>query len=126
MNITTYPTGDLYAGTNLTLTCDIEIPEHVNSPITVMAVWTGPDGSVLSDSRITIYGAILVKELTYDSTAEISPLRTEDGGPYSVTVTITANTDCILPAMDTILLDVTVLGKLACNLHFGDEGTLDC
>ncbi len=126
LDITTNPTGDLYAGTNLTLTCGIEIPEHVNSPITVVAVWTGPDGSVLNDSRITISDAILVKQLTYDSTAEISPLRTKDGGLYSVTVYITANTDCILTAMDNILLNVSVLGKLACNLHFGEEWILDC
>ena len=116
MAITREPTDTLYAGTTLNLTCSIELRVEVDSPVSVTASWTGPDGLALNNMRINISEAMHVGGLTYESRVVISPLdnQTVDGGVYTCTVmvTVTGNAEYIREAMNNNTIVITIEGEV--------------
>ena len=54
------------------------------------ADWTGPDGSMLNNTRISITEASLTVPLMYESRVMFDPLSddTEDGGTYTCMATV--------------------------------------
>ena len=94
----------VYAGTVLTLTCEIDvngIPADMLSNIDVSATWTGAGGNELtSGGRITVTPAELDSGTTYCSTVEFDTVRTSNNGMY----TCQAN---INPAVSLTFIDAS-------------------
>ena len=81
--------GSLYAGTSLTLTCTTTLDDSVDDGEVVNTVWTGPDGTTLSNGgRLTITDA-MDSEAPYNSMIVYSPLDDmTDTGVHSCQVTV--------------------------------------
>ena len=78
----------LYAGTSLTLTCNTKLDGSVDNGEVVNTVWTGPDGTTLSDGgRLTITDA-MDSVAPYNSMIVYSPLNLSDSGMHSCQVTV--------------------------------------
>ena len=80
------PGGPLYEGTSLTLTCNITLPDTVDSEnVTVDVQWTPVDYS----DRVMISG---VSSMTspFISTLTLNPLIMSDSGQYSCEATATS------------------------------------
>ena len=80
------PTGSLYAGTSLTLTCIVTLDPNVNSNETVSIEWSCPEGGTFDDEGTTsVMGGSV--------TLIISPLTDQDDdGLYTCTGTVTGGT----------------------------------
>ena len=92
----TAPSGPLYAGNSLTLQCQVEKSDAVDTPVDVSYTWKNQSGAVVSSG---------VDSITIEST----------GGSYSceAMVTPSGSTEFILPSgvgMDTT--DVVVQGMM--------------
>ncbi len=82
MEITSVPDRTLYAGENVTLTCDITLDPAVDSEVAVTASWTGPGGPITAGvSDITGTGP-------YQSTLTLSSLTTYDSENYTCTASV--------------------------------------
>ena len=71
------------AGSNLTLTCNIQLDPSVNSTVMVNSTWTGPGGATLSGSNPSLNGS------SYQSTLMLTSLGTGDAGTYICGVSVT-------------------------------------
>ena len=81
------PSGPLYEGTSLTLTCNIALPDTVDSEdVTVDVQWT-PVGS--SDRVMT--SAVSSMRSPFISTLTLSPLNMSDSGQYFCRATATSS-----------------------------------
>ena len=89
VSITPDPLGTLYAGTTLTFTCTIELDDQVDTGVMVTVDWTGPDGLMLNNARISITEASLTGP-PYESRVMFDPLSDgpEDGGTYTCMATV--------------------------------------
>ncbi len=73
----------LYAGEDVTLTCDITLDPAVGSEVAVTASWTGPGGPITAGvSDISGSG------LAYQSTLTLSFLTSSDSGLYTCTASV--------------------------------------
>ena len=82
-----------YAGSQLTLTCNIVLDStlfHILGDLVVTSVWTGPSSGVLSsDGRVTVSPASLQGiSTTFVSTVMFNTLRTSDAGTYTCEATV--------------------------------------
>ena len=74
----------ILSGTSLSLTCSIELSSIVDVPLTIITLWTGPEGSMLAPAR----HAAAVSLTYYTSTAVYNSVESSDSGNYTCTVTI--------------------------------------
>ena len=94
------PTGSLYAGTSLNLTCTVTLDPNVNNNERVSIEWSCPVGGACDDE-----GTTSVMEGT--STLIISPLTDQDDdGLYTCTGTVTGGTS----ATDSGDVTISVMG----------------
>ena len=94
------PSGPLYQGTSLTLSCTATLPPSVDTNVSVAIQWT-PN---TTDDRVTITPASSLQS-PFISTLTISPLAEEDDGiTYTCTVTINGGTTVM--STDTTTIDV--------------------
>ena len=70
-------------GSNLTLTCNIQLDPSVDSNVTVNSTWTAPGGATLSGSNPSWTGS------SYQSTLMLTSLGTGDAGNYICGVSVT-------------------------------------
>ena len=88
LRITSTPTNPITVGSNVTLTCTVELSSAVDVPVTVNTVWTGPQRMILLSS------ATLIVNLTrYTSTAMVSSFGRDKSGNYTCTATVNSRTD---------------------------------
>ena len=78
------PTGPLYTGTNVTLTCNIVLNDLVDSPVIVNVAWTGPGGEITS---IELSG-IAESSSPFQATLTFAPLNSSDDGNYTCEATV--------------------------------------
>ena len=74
-------------GSNVTLTCTVELSPavHVDVPVIVNTVWTGPDGVTLSPTTPSM------ENLTrYTSTAMVNSFGRDQSGNYTCTATVSS------------------------------------
>ena len=101
MVLSVSPTGSLYAGTSLNLTCTVTLDPNVNNNETVSIEWSCPEGGACDDE-----GTTSVMEGT--STLIISPLTDQDDDVgYTCTGTVTGGTNAT--ASDDVT--ISVIGK---------------
>ena len=67
------------------LTCSITLARAVPTDVTVEVMWTGPDGSSLSDGTTPTGTGV-----SYSSTLSLSSVSVSDAGTYNCTATLTS------------------------------------
>ena len=89
MNVTPNRTGDLYAGTPLTLTCSIQLNPAVDTTVNVTGTWSGPGSQAVSNSsHVTVSNLLNMSAFLYETTIEFHPLSTTDTGNYTCEATL--------------------------------------
>ena len=86
----TVPDGTLYASTNITLNCTIQLDGAIDTRVDVTVVWTGPPGTTATDGRITV-SDVTGSNTTYQSTVTFTPLISNDNGTYTCEATVSPN-----------------------------------
>ena len=102
------PGGSLYEGTSLTLTCNITLPDTVNSEdVTVAVQWTSVDSS----DRVMV-STVSSMRSPFISTLTLSPLNMSDSGQYSCRATATSLSQYITDSSQghSSLVPLTVTG----------------
>ena len=80
------------AGSSLTLTCTTIVNSILSSTeITVSNAWFGPNGQLMNNSRVTIFGLVHLYDNVYVSTAIFDGLSTTDSGIYACRGTVRSN-----------------------------------
>ena len=97
----------IYAGSMLTLTCNIfivSVPSNLFSGVTVTTVWLGASNNMLSTgSRITVNPAV-GSGAAYTSTVVFNIVRTNNAGTYTCQTTATHSS--------SFITDVTTPGEV--------------
>ena len=101
----------LYTGTNLTITCDIELSSLVDIPVNVSNNWTR-DGADIMESTIT-NDLVEVTSLKHTATLEFYPLyHATDDGLYQCSVMISSDDDEYVNSIsNSASTTLDVLGK---------------
>ena len=73
-------------GSDVTLTCNVELSPAVDVPVTVNTVWTGPNG--FSENGIA---QRMGSTTTYTSTAMVSSFGRDQSGVYNCTAAVGVN-----------------------------------
>ena len=81
-------------GSNVTLTCTVELSLAVDVPVTVNTVWTGPAGFNTNNTTQLVNGSIT----TYVSTAVVRSFGREQSGNYNCTATLTLESPFVVPS----------------------------
>ena len=76
--------GRINAGSSVTLTCTVELNPVIDVPVTVNAVWSGPDGFMITNAAQRVMGS----NTTYTSTAMVRSFGREQSGVYTCAATI--------------------------------------
>ena len=85
------PTGTIFAGNMLTLTCIITLDGGLSSmlnDLSVATVWTEGEQEVSTGDNIMVSGAAFVVGTTYSSTLSFNTVHTDDTGDYTCTATV--------------------------------------
>ena len=95
-------------GSSMDLTCSITLARAVPTDVTVEVMWTGPDGSSLSDGT-TPTGT----NISYSSTLSLSSVSVSDAGTYNCTATLTSASLYLISSTSVAgYTEVTVQSKL--------------
>ena len=71
-------------GSDVTLTCTVELSPAVDVPVTVNTLWTGPDGFMTTNTAQPAFGN------TYSSSVIISSFGREKSGNYTCSVSVSS------------------------------------
>ena len=78
------PTGPLYTGTIVNLTCNIALNDQVDSPVIVVVTWSGPGGEITSD----MLSGTAESSSPFRSMITFTPLNSDDAGDYTCEATV--------------------------------------
>ena len=116
VSITSSSDSPLYAGSDLTITCTIELSERVDTEVMVSATWKMGGTLISSSDRITVSQPQEITSNVYESELTFFPLsRTLDSGDYSCEVSVHAS-----PASPYITASVPV----SATVSFAIQGNL--
>ena len=107
VGITLSHTPPLYAGTSLTLICNVTLDVNVDNGERVMTEWSG-----LQDIPVERYSVTGGSGSTYTDSLTISPLADQDDGIYTCTVTVTGET-YVQEAMANDNVTIIVMGMFS-------------
>ena len=89
VNVTSYRTGVLHAGTLLTLTCSIQLNPAVDTSVMVTRMWSGPGSQGVSNSsHVTVSNILKRSAFLYETIIQFVPLNTTDHGNYVCEATV--------------------------------------
>ena len=108
MEVSPGRSGDLYAGTILTLTCTVTLDSNVDSGESVETSWIGLQD--IPEQRYSVTGASGSGD-SYTDSLTISPLADQDDGIYTCTVTVTGGSN-VLQATASDDITITVIGEI--------------
>ena len=91
-------------GSDVTLSCAVELSPLVDVPVTVYTVWTGPDDFMTHSDTIQS----IVNATNYTSTTMISPFGSDQSGNYTCTVTISSTSTLLTTSSGSAVAEVTV------------------
>ncbi len=120
------PSGIIYESTLLVITCNATLPSTVDTVVTATVTWTGPNGLVNTNGRITVDTAVSVDDNVYQSQLTFQPVDNgdtdkggNDTGQYTCEMAISSNdpivnsidnNDLILTGTNNITEDIVVTG----------------
>ena len=100
----------MYTGTNLTITCNIELSNLVDIPVNVNNQWTR-DGADIVESTITS-DLVKVTAFKHTATLEFYPLyHATDDGVYQCSVMISSEEEFVNSISNSASTTLDVLGK---------------
>ena len=73
-------------GSNVSLTCTVELSPSVDVSVTVNTVWTGPAGFMATNTAQPVMGSTT----TYTSTVMLNSFETSQSGQYNCTANISS------------------------------------
>ena len=78
--------GQINAGSSVTLTCTVELNSVIDVPVTVNTVWSGPAGFTTEDSGLV--QPVVGNTATFTSTATVRSFGRNQSGDYMCTGTV--------------------------------------
>ena len=113
VSISLNPSGPLYSGTTLTISCIVTLDSSVYHDEAVSTNWSGLDH--IPPERYSVTLAMRGSDGSYTGTLTISPLAEGDDGTLSCTGTVTGGTE----SQSANSTNITVSGKLSIvSVHF--------
>ena len=106
VSISLNPSGPLYSGTTLTISCIVTLDSSVDNDETVSTHWSGLD-HIVPPERYSVTPAMRGSDGGYTGTLTISPLAEGDDGTLSCTGTVTGGTE----SQSANSTNITVAGK---------------
>ena len=101
--ITSNPVSPIHIiGSNVTLTCTVELSPAVDVPVTVNIVWTGPTGFMIDDTA----QPAIQNTTTYYNTAVVSSFGRNQSGDYTCTAKISTSLLTSTSRSQTVLITV--------------------
>ena len=93
MTITSDPVSPIRpVGSDVTLTCTVELSPTVDVPVTVNTVWTGPDGFMTTNTAQPITGSTT----TYTSRAMVRLFGRNQSGVYICRATVSSSSPFLM------------------------------
>ena len=129
VNISSDPVSPIWPfGSDVNLTCTVELSPAVDVPVTVTTVWTGPDGFMTTNTTQTVMGS----NTTYTSVVMVSSFGRNQSGNYTCTATISSTapfllrstqsaTKTILSGTDIINLNYSIIVYLLHIRLYSDQ-----
>ena len=130
MSVSLSLSGTIYESTLLVITCNATIPSVVDTVVSAAVTWTGPNGIVNTDGRITVDQAVFVDDNVFQNLLTFQPVDngdikgTNDAGQYTCEMAVSstdANGDFILNGTNSITTeDIIITGmcvhKISCSI----------
>ena len=91
VEVSANPSGTIFAGSVLTLTCTITLDGGLSgmlNDLSVTTVWTEDGQEVSTGGNIMVSGAVFAVGTTYSSTLSLITVHTDDAGDYICTATV--------------------------------------
>ena len=108
VTITSDPVSPIHIiGSNVTLTCAVELSSAVDVPVTVNTVWTGPAGFISGN----IAQPVIQSTTTYSSTAVVGSFGRNQSGEYTCTAQVSLNNTSLLSSTSTSQTVLITVGK---------------
>ena len=103
MSISFYPDGIIYESTLLVIICNATVPSVVDTNVSATVTWTGPNGIVNTDGRITVGQAVSVDDNEFQSILTFRPFNkgdtdrvTNDAGRYTCEMIVSSSTESLV------------------------------
>ena len=120
VRITRFPASPIRpVGSDISLSCTVDLDPAVNVPVTVTTVWTGPAGFMTTTTAQPVMGSTT----TYTSTAMVSSFGRDQSGVYNCTATVSSTSSFITSSMASASTRVTV-GKIACLTMYAHHSVM--
>ena len=118
----TITNGSFNVGSDVILTCTVELSPAVDVSVTVNTGWTGPAGFMTTNTAQPVKGSTT----TYTSTTIIQPFGRDQSGNYTCTATVRPqSTSTYLTGSgvlsNTVAVIASKLGLLACFFNLNDR-----
>ena len=109
MSLTSNSSNPILSGSNVTLTCTVELSPAVDVPVTVNTVWTGPSTkSVTASEKVTI----IEESLTlYRSELVLKSVESANSGQYNCAIEVVSG------------VEVTTSINVEIGTNYSDIGT---
>ena len=91
-------------GSDVTLTCTVELSPAIDVPVIVNTMLTGPDRYMTTNTAQPVMGSTT----TYTSTAMVSSFGRDQSGNYTCTATASSISSFISSSMGSMSVKVTV------------------
>ena len=102
------------AGNPLTIACDVDVHDQVDTPIHVDIEWTMSGSPLTSNDRITVSGVDEIGINQYRSQVSFSTLSSKhDSGIYNCTVNVTSDEGCVYVEDADVVEDITALNVVS-------------
>lgn len=93
VSVTSDPPGNVAIGSNIILSCNVELSPAVDVPVTVNTEWTGPAAFVTTN---TAQPSSVGSTTTYTSRAVVSSFGRDQSGSYNCTATVSSESPLLL------------------------------
>ena len=108
MSVTSHPVSPIQSlGSNVTLTCTVELNPAVDVSVTVNTVWTGPAGFSTTNTAQPVMGSTT----TYTCTVIVRSFGRDQSGNYTCTATVSSVSPVFSPSSQSETVHITT-GKI--------------
>ena len=99
----------LMGSPQLTITCDVDVDDQVDTPAHVDIEWTMSGSPLTSNDRVTVGGVDETGFNQYRSQVTFSSTHVHDSGIYNCTVNVTSGEDYIYVVDADVINEFTIL-----------------
>ena len=117
MSVALSPSGIIYESTLLVVTCNATLPSVVDTDVSATVTWTGPNGIVNNNGRVTVDQLVSIEDNVFQSLLTFQPVDngdivdgTNDGGQYTCEFVISSANTFIFSGNNSISENIVVAG----------------